>query len=87
VFGKKDYSYTLKAGETIAVSMIINPFYYVPDLDLYLVDAKGNTVSLSTAAMKRQETISYKALTDGVYTLSVHAYLGTGSYFFDTSVG
>jgi serine protease AprX len=87
IFGKKEYIYSLKAGETIAVSMIIDPFNYIPDFDLYLVDPSGKTVEYSTAYLKRQETLSYKAPVSGDYTVSVQSYIGTGGFFFDTSIG
>jgi len=83
--GKQDYTFSFKAGQKVAITMIIPQWYFsVPDLDVYLLNPSGGTVSYSIGT-KRQETITYTVPTTGTYTVSVRSYLGTGSYFFDLS--
>ncbi|WP_157057858.1 S8 family serine peptidase, partial [Calditerricola satsumensis] len=57
-----------------------------PDFDLYLYNSSGTLVARSEGT-KRQETIRYQPSVTGTYTIRVSSYTGSGSYFFDVSVG
>lgn len=57
-----------------------------PDFDLYLFNPSGQQVASATGT-QRQETLMFQPTTTGTYTLRVYSYSGSGSYFFDLSVG
>lgn len=57
-----------------------------PDFDLYLYNPSGTLVAKSEGT-RRQETIRFQPTVAGTYTIRVSSYLGSGSYFFDVSVG
>lgn len=71
----------------IAVTLII-PNWAVsgPDFDIYLYSPSGALLK-SSLGTTRQETITYTPTQTGTYTLKAYSYKGSGSYFFDISVG
>jgi serine protease AprX len=83
--GKQDHVFSFKAGQKVAITMIIPQWSSsLPDLDVYLLNSSGSTMAYAIGT-KRQETITYTIPTTGTYTVSVRSYLGTGNYFFDLS--
>lgn len=71
----------------IAITFIIpNWSNSNPDFDIYLYAPDG-TLAKSSEGTQRQETITFAPTQTGTYKLEVYSYSGSGSYYFDLSVG
>lgn len=57
-----------------------------PDFDIYLYAPDGTLIK-SSEGTQRQETITFAPTQTGTYKLKVYSYSGSGSYYFDLSVG
>jgi hypothetical protein len=57
-----------------------------PDFDLYLYNPAGQLVGRSEL-VARQENVSFKPTTTGIYTVRVASYYGGGAYVLDVSGG
>jgi len=69
----------------LAVTLLMDNWTYSVDFDLFLRNPSGTVVS-DSLGITRQETILYRPLVTGNYSLEVRSYSGSGSYWLNLSL-